>query len=46
MQHFVRVIRRDAEPLVSGRQGLRTLEVTLAVKQAAATGGTVEISAD
>ena len=38
MRHFVRVIRGDAEPLVSGREGLRTLEVTLAVKDAASSG--------
>lgn len=36
--HFVDVVRGRAEPLVSGREGLRTLEVVEAVKRSAATG--------
>lgn len=41
MRHFVQVVRREADPIVSGEEGLRTLEVTLGVKQAATTGGVV-----
>ena len=37
--HFVDVIRGEAEPLVSGREGLKTLEVVEAVKRSAPTGG-------
>jgi predicted dehydrogenase len=36
-EHFARVIRGEGKPLVSGREGLRTLAVTMAVKSAAAT---------
>ncbi len=41
--HFCAVIRGEAEPHVSGREGLRTLEVTAAIKQAARTGATVRV---
>jgi len=41
IEHFARVIRREEEPLVSGLDGVRTLEATLAVKEAAATGRTI-----
>jgi predicted dehydrogenase len=41
IEHFARVIRREDEPLVSGLDGVRTLQATLAVKDAAATGQTV-----
>nr|WP_294509363.1 Gfo/Idh/MocA family oxidoreductase [uncultured Rhodopila sp.] len=37
------VIRRVAQPVVSGREGLETLKVIAAVKQAAATGETVDV---
>lgn len=37
VEHFARVIRGAENPLVSGREGLRTLAATLAVKTAAAT---------
>jgi predicted dehydrogenase len=37
------VIRGVAPPVVSGREGLETLKVIAAVKQAAATGGTVDV---
>ncbi len=45
IEHFARVIRREDEPLVSGLDGVRTLQATLAVKDAAATGQTVILDA-
>ena len=39
--HFAAVIRGDAEPLVSARDGLQNLRVTDAVAEAARTGGVV-----
>ena len=44
MRHFCRVIRGQTRPLIDGREGTRTLETTLAVKKAAATGGVVRLS--
>ena len=41
MRHFVDVVRRVAKPVIDGREGLRTLATTLAVKEAAATGRAV-----
>lgn len=41
--HFARVIRGLEEPIVSGRDGQRTLAATLAVTDAAATGKTVRL---
>ena len=38
LQHFAAVIRRAALPLVSARDALRTLQVTLAIARAAASG--------
>lgn len=38
MRHFLRVIRREEAPLVSGRDGVATLAATLAVKRSAQTG--------
>jgi predicted dehydrogenase len=38
MRHFLRVARREEAPLVSGRDGTRTLAATLAVLRSAATG--------
>jgi len=38
IRHFCDVIRGAEEPLVSGREGLNTLKVITAVKQAAETG--------
>ena len=38
MQHFLRVVRPEAPPLVSGRDGAATLAATLAVGRSAATG--------
>jgi predicted dehydrogenase len=44
MRHFCAVIRGEAKPLLDGRGGTRTLETTLAVKQAAATGQVIRLS--
>ena len=44
IDHFVRVIEGREPPLVSGREGLRTLAVIAAIHQAAASGTTVVVS--
>ena len=44
IEHFARVIRREEAPLVSGLDGVRTLQATLAVKEAAATGHAIMLS--
>jgi len=44
MRHFCQVARREVEPLLDGRGGTRTLEVTLAVRRAAETGEVVRLS--
>jgi predicted dehydrogenase len=41
--HFARVIRGEEEPIVSGRDGQRTLAATLAVLEAAKTGQSVRL---
>ncbi|MFJ5367863.1 Gfo/Idh/MocA family protein [Bosea sp. CER48] len=46
IRHFCAVIRGEEEPLVSGREGLATLAVIEAVKQAARSGGPVEVAAE
>jgi predicted dehydrogenase len=38
LSHFCRVISQGEEPLVSGLEGLRTLQVIEAIKRAAASG--------
>lgn len=38
LEHFIRVARREAEPVIGGFDAARTLEVTLAVQEAAASG--------
>ncbi|MCW3476899.1 Gfo/Idh/MocA family protein [Limobrevibacterium gyesilva] len=43
MRHFCAVARGTAKPLLDGREGTRTLETTLAVKRAAATGEVVHL---
>ncbi len=42
VEHFAAVIRGEAEPVVSGRDGLNTLRVTDAVTEAARTGRIVD----
>ncbi|MBV9306677.1 MAG: hypothetical protein JOZ45_11075 [Acidobacteriaceae bacterium] len=44
MRHFVDVARGEAEPLLNGREGTRTLETALAVKRAATTGQVVQLA--
>jgi predicted dehydrogenase len=44
VRHFCRVIRGEEPPLVSGREGLNTLKVIAAVKEAARTGETVALA--
>ncbi|BAN49602.1 Gfo/Idh/MocA family protein [Metapseudomonas resinovorans] len=46
LAHFCQVIRGDAEPLVSVRDGLQNLRVVEAIAQAAREGGVVEVSQD
>ncbi|MBB3594029.1 putative dehydrogenase [Rhizobium sp. BK529] len=41
LQHFCDIIEGKAKPLVSGQEGLATLEVIEAIKQSARTGKTV-----
>lgn len=43
--HFLDVIDGKTEPLVSGREGLQTLRVLHAIKQAAREGGTIAVDA-
>jgi len=44
MRHFVNVIRGDEQPLVSGEEGLKSLEVVEAIKKSAISGETVHLS--
>ena len=44
IEHFGAVIRGEAEPLVSARDGLLNLRITEAIAEAAATGRVIEIS--
>ena len=43
MEHFGAVVRGEAEPLVTARDGLANLRVTEAIVQAAASGRTVQL---
>jgi predicted dehydrogenase len=43
IEHFAAVIRGEAKPLVSGRDGLQNLRVTDAIIEAAKTGKVVEV---
>ena len=43
IRHFCEVIRGDAPPLVSGREGLAALRVIEAIKAAARSGATVTL---
>src|ERR1700737_2010200 len=42
IEHFGRVIRGEAEPIVSARDGLQNLRITEAIAEAARTGNIVE----
>ena len=44
IEHFAAVIRGEAKPLVSGRDGLQNLRVVEAIAEAAKTGTTVDVS--
>ena len=44
IEHFAAVIRGEAEPLVTARDGLQNLRVTEAIVEAAKTGRTVNIN--
>ena len=44
IEHFAAVIRGEAKPLVSGRDGLQNLRVTDAVVRAARSGSTVDVA--
>jgi len=44
LQHFVDVIIGQAEPLVSGREGLNTLKVVEAMQNSAASGETIYLA--
>ena len=43
LRHFCDVVRGDEQPLIDGREALRTLEVTLAVERAATDGGAISL---
>jgi len=43
MRNFAAVIRGEAEPVVSGREGALTLAATLAIKESAARGAAVAV---
>jgi predicted dehydrogenase len=42
MEHFGRVVRGEAEPIVSARDGLQNLRITEAIVKAAKTGLVVD----
>lgn len=44
IEHFGRVIRGEAEPLVSARDGLLNLRITEAIAEAARTGRVIELA--
>jgi predicted dehydrogenase len=44
MEHFGAVVRGEAEPLVSARDGLLNLEITDAIVRAAKTGRVIEVN--
>jgi predicted dehydrogenase len=43
LRQFCKVARREEAPLLSGREAMKTLETTLAVKESAATGNEVRL---
>ena len=44
MEHFGAVVRGQAEPLVSARDGMENLRITEAIVRAAASGQMVHLS--
>ena len=44
LAHFAQVIRGQAQPLVSVRDGLQNLRVTEAIAEAARSGGVVTLN--
>jgi predicted dehydrogenase len=46
ISHFCRVISRSEKPIVSGREGLRTLQVVEVIKRAANSGTLVHLASD
>jgi predicted dehydrogenase len=46
IKHFCAVVRGEAEPIVTGRDAARTLQVVQAIFEAARTGGTSELDAE
>jgi predicted dehydrogenase len=44
LEHFGAVVRREASPLVSARDGLANLRVTEGIVEAAANGSTVHLN--
>ena len=44
IRHFSQVITEGVAPLVSGREGLKTLQVIESIQQAAATGQTINLN--
>lgn len=46
MRHFADVANRIEEPLVSGREGLRTLQVLEAIQESCRSGETVRVGAE
>jgi predicted dehydrogenase len=46
IEHFAAIVRGEASPLVSARDGLENLRVTEAIATAANTGATIEIPTD
>jgi predicted dehydrogenase len=46
IRHFCAVIRGEDQPLVPGREGLRTLEVIEAIKQSADTGRAIKLTSN
>jgi predicted dehydrogenase len=46
IRHFCAVVRGEAEPVITGRDALRTLQVVQAVLEAARIGNTVELESE
>jgi len=44
LRQFCRVVRREEPPLLNGREAMKTLEATLAIKESAATGRVINLA--